>query len=94
MKAAVDLLVERLNGLMPRHGIVLGSGLGSLVNEVRDAVRIPYSDLPGFPLSGVSGHAGEIVAGYLGRTPSSCWPGACITTNTAMPTPCASRSKC
>lgn len=69
MKAAVDLLVERLNGLMPRFGIVLGSGLGSLVNEVRDAVRIPYSDLPGFPVSGVSGHAGEIVAGYLGRTP-------------------------
>jgi purine nucleoside phosphorylase len=43
MKAAVDLLVERLNGLMPRFGIVLGSGLGSLVDEVRDAVRIPYS---------------------------------------------------
>eukprot|EP01032_Pedospumella_encystans_P031548 gene31548-35614_t len=69
MKAAVDLLVERLNGLVPRHAIVLGSGLGSLVNEVRDAVRVPYADLPGFPLSGVSGHAGEIVAGYLGRTP-------------------------
>ncbi len=49
MKAAVDLLVERLNGLVPRHAIVLGSGLGSLVNEVRDAVRVPYADLPGFP---------------------------------------------
>ncbi|KPF44379.1 purine-nucleoside phosphorylase [Rhizobium sp. G187] len=68
MKAAVDLLVERLNGLMPRYGIVLGSGLGSLVEEVRDPIRISYSDLPGFPLSGVSGHAGELVAGYLGRT--------------------------
>ncbi|MDH4442312.1 MAG: purine-nucleoside phosphorylase [Rhizobium sp.] len=69
MKAAVDLLVERLNGLMPRYGIVLGSGLGSLVENVRDAVRVPYSDLPGFPLSAVSGHAGELVAGYLGNTP-------------------------
>jgi purine-nucleoside phosphorylase len=69
MKAAVDLLVERLNGLMPRYGIVLGSGLGSLVDEVRDAIRIPYSDLPGFPVSAVSGHAGELVAGYLGTTP-------------------------
>jgi purine-nucleoside phosphorylase len=69
MKAAVDLLVERLNGLMPRFGIVLGSGLGSLVDEVRDAVRIPYSELPGFPVSAVSGHAGELVAGYLGTTP-------------------------
>jgi purine-nucleoside phosphorylase len=69
MKAAVDLLVERLHGLMPRYGIVLGSGLGSLVDEVRDAVRIPYSELPGFPVSAVSGHAGELVAGYLGTTP-------------------------
>jgi purine-nucleoside phosphorylase len=69
MKAAVDLLVERLDGLMPRFGIVLGSGLGSLVDEVRDAIRVPYSDLPGFPVSAVSGHAGELVAGYLGKTP-------------------------
>lgn len=69
MKAAVDLLVERLNGLMPRYGIVLGSGLGSLVEEVRAPIRIPYSELPGFPVSGVSGHAGELVAGHLGRTP-------------------------
>ena len=69
MKATVDLLVERLNGLKPRFGIVLGSGLGSLVDEVRDAIRIPYSELPGFPVSAVSGHAGELVAGYLGKTP-------------------------
>ncbi|WP_159945971.1 purine-nucleoside phosphorylase [Rhizobium sp. 18065] len=69
MKAAVDLLVERLNGLMPRIAIVLGSGLGSLVDEVSDAIRIPYSELPGFPVSAVSGHAGTLVAGYLGQEP-------------------------
>ncbi|MFA7414024.1 MAG: purine-nucleoside phosphorylase [Rhizobium sp.] len=69
MRDVIDLLVERLNGLMPRYGIVLGSGLGSLVDEVTDAVRISYGDLPGFPVSGVSGHAGELVAGYLGREP-------------------------
>lgn len=69
MKAVVDILIERLRGLMPRHAIVLGSGLGALVDGVRDAVRIPYSDLPGFPQSGVTGHAGEVVAGYLGKTP-------------------------
>lgn len=69
MKAAVDLLVERLNGLMPRIAIVLGSGLGSLVDEVTDAIRIPYSELPGFPVSAVSGHAGTLVAGYLGQEP-------------------------
>jgi purine-nucleoside phosphorylase len=69
MKAAIDLLVGKLGGLVPRHGIVLGSGLGSLVGELTDAVRIPYKDLPGFPVSAVSGHAGEVVAGYLGGTP-------------------------
>lgn len=69
MTDSIDLLVERLNGLMPRFGIVLGSGLGTLVDEVVDAIRIPYRDLPGFPVSAVSGHAGELVAGRLGTEP-------------------------
>lgn len=69
MTSAVDTLIDRLRGLMPRHAIVLGSGLGSLVDELRDPVRIPYSELPGFPESGVSGHAGEVVAGYLADKP-------------------------
>ncbi|MDF1610375.1 purine-nucleoside phosphorylase [Hoeflea sp. YIM 152468] len=69
MNAAIDVLTDRLHGLEPRHAIVLGSGLGSLVETVADPVRIPYSDLPGFPESGVSGHAGELVAGHIGKTP-------------------------
>lgn len=67
--AMIDVLVDRLNGLVPRTAIVLGSGLGSLVDEVTDAIRIPYSEIPGFPESAVSGHAGELVAGYLGGQP-------------------------
>ncbi|MGB3832896.1 MAG: purine-nucleoside phosphorylase [Mesorhizobium sp.] len=69
MKAAVDLLVERLEGLAPRVALVLGSGLGGLVDEVEGAVRIPYADLPGFPKGGVTGHAGEAVAGRLSGRP-------------------------
>lgn len=69
MREVVDLLVDRLGGLMPRHAIVLGSGLGSLVDEVKGQVRIPYGMLEGFPVSGVTGHAGELVAGRLGGTP-------------------------
>lgn len=69
MTAAGDLLAEKLGALAPRYAIVLGSGLGSLVNEVRDPLRIPYADLPGFPVSAVSGHAGEFVAGLLGDVP-------------------------
>ena len=67
--AIIDVLVDRLNGLMPRTAIVLGSGLGSLVSEVTDAIHIPYAKIPGFPESAVSGHAGELVAGYLGGQP-------------------------
>ncbi|WP_112945162.1 MULTISPECIES: purine-nucleoside phosphorylase [unclassified Rhizobium] len=66
MQAALDLLKSRLGGLSPRYGVILGSGLGSLVAELKDAVRIPYQDVPGFPVSAVSGHAGEVVAGTLG----------------------------
>lgn len=69
MRDAINFLVDRLDGLLPRYGIVLGSGLGGLVEEVRDPIRVSYHDLPGFPVSGVSGHAGELVAGYLGREP-------------------------
>lgn len=69
MQAALDLLKSRLGGLSPRYGVILGSGLGSLVAELKDAVRIPYQDVPGFPISAVSGHAGEVVAGTLGGVP-------------------------
>ena len=53
-EAAADLLRARISGA-PRHAIVLGSGLGSLVDAVEDALRIPYAELPGFPASSVSG---------------------------------------
>ncbi len=69
MKVAIDHLVERLDGLAPSTALVLGSGLGGFVDKVEDAVRISYADLPGFPRSGVSGHAGEVVAGRLGGAP-------------------------
>lgn len=69
MMEAVDRLVERLGGLAPRTALVLGSGLGGLVNEVENAVRISYADLPGFPQSGVTGHAGEVVAGHFAGVP-------------------------
>lgn len=69
MIPAVDLLIDRLNGLLPRVAIVLGSGLGGLVDELNDAIHIPYSELPGFPEGGVSGHAKQLVAGTLAGIP-------------------------
>lgn len=69
MTAAAEMLKARLGGLSPRYGIVLGSGLGSLVEAVADPVRISYADIPSFPVSAVSGHAGELVAGRIGGVP-------------------------
>jgi purine-nucleoside phosphorylase len=69
MKDTIDRLAGALAGLAPKTALVLGSGLGGLVDEVDDAVRIGYAELPGFPRSGVTGHAGEIVAGRLSGTP-------------------------
>jgi purine-nucleoside phosphorylase len=46
-------------------GIVLGTGLGPLADEIQEAVRVPYRDIPGFPAGNVSGHAKELVAGRI-----------------------------
>ncbi|PKL12139.1 MAG: purine-nucleoside phosphorylase [Spirochaetae bacterium HGW-Spirochaetae-8] len=46
-------------------GMILGSGLGELANEVEDAVVVPYHDIPYFPVSTVPGHAGRLVIGRL-----------------------------
>lgn len=70
MKPATRELVRRLDGLMPETALVLGSGLGALVDTVAMPVRIPYGDLPGFPRGGVSGHAGEVVAGHIDGMPA------------------------
>ncbi|MBE2182808.1 MAG: purine-nucleoside phosphorylase [Anaerolineae bacterium] len=50
-------------------GVVLGSGLGGLADAVENAVSIPYSEIPGFPVSTVHGHAGELVIGTLEGSP-------------------------
>ena len=57
-------LRERVSA-RPRVMIVLGSGLGALGEEIEDAVRIPFADIPGFAASAVEGHKGMFVAGRL-----------------------------
>jgi purine-nucleoside phosphorylase len=49
----------------PAAGVVLGSGLGALADRLRDAVAIPYQEIPGFPTSRVVGHPGRLVLGDL-----------------------------
>jgi purine-nucleoside phosphorylase len=50
----------------PRVAVVLGSGLGAFANELADPIAIPYSDVPGWPVSTAAGHAGRLVFGKLG----------------------------
>jgi purine-nucleoside phosphorylase len=48
-------------------GIILGSGLGNLVNEINIELNIPYQEIPHFPLSTVEGHSGKLIYGTLGN---------------------------
>ena len=52
-----------------RIGIVLGSGLGNFADSLENTVRTPYSKIPGLPVAGVEGHAGELVVGTSGGVP-------------------------
>jgi purine-nucleoside phosphorylase len=61
-------LATLLGPRKPKTAIVLGSSLGPVAEAVKDALVIPYGDIPGFPVSKVSGHAGKLVAGRLGGT--------------------------
>ena len=60
----VEFIRARAGDAPVRLGLILGSGLGHLANEVTGAA-IPYSDLPGFPHAGVSGHNPNLVIGDL-----------------------------
>ncbi|MFB3915323.1 MAG: purine-nucleoside phosphorylase [Terriglobales bacterium] len=56
-----------LTPLRPKIAVVLGSGLGCFADELSDAVRVPYEEIPDFPHSTVAGHPGNLVLGKLGE---------------------------
>jgi purine-nucleoside phosphorylase len=62
---ASSAIQQRLGKLKPKICIVLGSGLGGLTRHFKDAIRIPYHQIPGFPEPTVAGHGGELVAGQF-----------------------------
>ncbi len=51
----------------PETAIILGTGLGSLVNEITEKYEIKYEEIPNFPLSTVEGHSGKLIFGKLGN---------------------------
>ena len=68
VREAASSLRGRLPAL-PRVGIILGSGLGPLADEVGDPTIVPYGEIPHFAVSTVAGHAGQLVAGILEGVP-------------------------
>ena len=63
---AAEYVAAKLEGKKPFAGIVLGSGLGRLADEIKNPIVIPYKDIPGFPVSTAVGHKGNFIAGELG----------------------------
>ncbi|MGM9736691.1 MAG: purine-nucleoside phosphorylase [Candidatus Cryptobacteroides sp.] len=63
---AAEYIAARLEGRIPVAGIVLGSGLGKLADNIENPVVIPYKEIPGFPVSTAVGHKGNFIAGELG----------------------------
>jgi len=61
--------------VQPVVAIILGSGLGALADQVTDAVRIPYGEVPGWKRSTVPGHAGQLVVGTLSGKPVAVMKG-------------------
>jgi purine-nucleoside phosphorylase len=61
--------IRQASDLEPRVGVVLGSGLGGLADDVDHAVEIPYAEIPGWPVSTAVGHAGVLVLGALDGVP-------------------------
>jgi purine-nucleoside phosphorylase len=64
--AALLAAVRERTPLVPEVGIVLGSGLGGLADDLEDAVAIPFAELPGWPAATAPGHAGRLLLGRLG----------------------------
>lgn len=71
---AVDVILAR-TGNRPKVGLVLGSGLGTLADELDERVVIPYEDIPGWPASTVHGHSGNLVLGTLEGVSVVCQQG-------------------
>lgn len=62
-------VVRKRTSLKPGVGIILGTGLGRLAEEIEVEASIPYEEIPGFPLSTVESHAGRLLLGRLGNRP-------------------------
>ena len=73
--AAAVAYIESRTSLVPRVGIILGSGLGAFASQVQDATIIRYADIPNFPQSTVEGHSGNLILGHIAGVPVAVMQG-------------------
>jgi purine-nucleoside phosphorylase len=64
VKETTEFIQSKIK-FQPEAGIILGSGLGGLINEIAGSIIIPYEDIPNFPVSTVEGHQGRLIFGKL-----------------------------
>ncbi|MBQ7956201.1 MAG: purine-nucleoside phosphorylase [Lachnospiraceae bacterium] len=67
--------VRKMTDFVPEIAIVLGSGLGDFASHIKIEKEIPYSEIQGFPVSTVPGHAGKFIFGYVGDKKVVCMKG-------------------
>ena len=68
VQIAYEFLISQISE-KPKTAIILGSGLGGLIEEIKILERIAYSEIPHFPISTVEGHVGELIIGFLNAVP-------------------------
>ena len=66
IKQTADYIASKVNKL-PKTAIILGTGLGELVNHIEISTSLPYQEIPNFPVSTVEGHNGRLIFGKLGN---------------------------
>ncbi|MGB0930192.1 MAG: purine-nucleoside phosphorylase [Chitinophagales bacterium] len=69
IKEAAKSIQSQSQNFKPQFGIILGTGLGNLVNDIDIRYELPYADLPHFPVSTVESHKGKLILGYLKNKP-------------------------
>lgn len=71
----LEAYVRAKSDLVPALGMVLGSGLGGLADEIDAALEIPFEEMPGWPAPSVPGHSGRLILGTLRGLPVACLRG-------------------
>ncbi len=69
LKQAAEYIKDIIGDFKPQIGIVLGSGLGDILQQMQEIARVPYTDIPEFPSSTAPGHLGQFLFGYYAGKP-------------------------